>query len=194
MIHVFCNLEQEGDGRQPLCDMTFDIAERRFAPETGVWRIIAQADADSIGIVGFGAEVPTTSWRAQVDDADGVPFHSFWGNVKLFSIGDKSDRLLGLLAAHYGIPIDEEAAFVPEVDCLTVGIESNPELIGTEPASMKLFFDSGAEESAYAELFLNVDLDREFVWLNEKDEAYRADLVKWLGSAGKVAANPYRVN
>ena len=205
MIHVFCNLEQDDGEAQPYCDMTFEIVEKRL--NTACWHLTCKAEADPYGPVGFGVQVPMTGWHEQVEGEGDDAFHSFWGNVRLRSIGEESDRLLQLLADYYGIApangskgglvgrlfgkMTNPATFVTEIDCLAVGIASDPREIEAEQVHMKLFFDDGLEDGRYAEVFLNADLPSGIVMLNEKDEEYRSDLVHWLSLPGYTNANPH---
>ncbi|EZP73559.1 hypothetical protein BV96_01000 [Sphingomonas paucimobilis] len=129
-----------------------------------------------------------SGWHEQVDGEDDDAFHSFWGSITLHSSGHESDRMLALLADYYEIPSPGKKAnglitkfvrprdellsrgwtFASHVDCLAVGIASNPALIADDVVRMKLFFDEGIENGRYAEVFLNVDLPEGFCALNEK--------------------------
>ena len=209
MIHVFCNLEEleEEDGRLPFCDMTFEIVEKRFDEAAQVWHLSCRAAAEPLASVGFKASIPMGTWKAQVDGEGDEAFHSWWGPVQLASAGEESDRLLSLLADYYGVEAPKISAtgriaalfggnsasfkFAERINCLTVGIESDPSHLVDGPVHMKLFFDEGVEDGHYAELFFNVDLPGGYVALNEKDESYRLDLIHWLSLPGLVNANPY---
>jgi hypothetical protein len=207
VIHVFCNLEEDDEtGRLPMCNMTFEIVGKTFDESRQEWTIVCRADGSPAGTVGFEATIPMSGWDEQVNDVDGEAFHSFWGPVWLRSRGAESDVLLALVADYYEIPRAKSGGsilgfltrrraqpwrFVREIQCLAVGINSDPSLLGDEPIDMKLFFDENREGGRYAEVFLNVDLQRGCVWLNEKDEEYRSDLVHWLSLTGPVNANPY---
>lgn len=210
-MHVFCNLEDTGDGLQPLCDMTFEVVERAYDERTSIWRLSFKANATPYEAVGFAVDIPLIGWREQIDGDEEDAFHSFWGPVTLRSRGHDSDRLLALLADYYGITpktdkrrgwllnsfqsrdilLNKGWTFSKSVECLAVGIQSNPTLIADHPLHMKLFFDDGMENGHYAEVFLDIDLPQGFCGLNEKDEEYRPELVHWLSRPGDVNANPY---
>lgn len=212
MVHVFCYLEEMGNGVPPMCDMTFEIVEKNYEEYASCWRLVFRADATPYEPVGFGATIPSSGWRHQVDGEGDEAFHSFWGSVTLHSRGDESDRLLALMADYYNVPAPPPAAkqnllskvfggkndplattwkFANSIECLAVGIASNPALIADNVIRMKLFFDDGSENGSYAEVFFNVDMPAGIVTFNEKDEDYRADLVNWLSLTGDVKANPY---
>lgn len=210
-MHVFCNLEDLGDGLPPLCDMTFEVVERAFDESTSTWRLSLCASATPYESVGFAVDIPVIGWKEQIDGDEDDAFHSFWGPVTLRTLGYDSDRLLALLADYYGIPSPSSKRFgslskpyesrdsllsvgwtFPEsVNCLAVGIQSNPALIADYPVHMKLFFDDGVEDGHYAEIFLDIDLPQGFGGLNEKDEEYRPELIHWLSMPGIVIANPH---
>lgn len=212
-MHVFCNLEDLDDGELPLCDMTFEIVGKIFDEQAMTWRLDFQADATPHQPVGFSADIPIVGWDQQVDNQDGEAFYSFWGPVTLRSRGNESDRLLALLAEYYGCPppspqrsnwlgklvqiTDKLLAkgwkLSSQIDCLAVGIQSDPALIAEEPVRLKLFFDDGERDGHYAEIFLNIDVPSGYCALNEKDEAYRQEAVHWLSRPGHVKANPYKM-
>ncbi len=210
-MHVFCNLEHSEDDLPPLCDMTFEIVDRVYDERASIWRLGFRADATPYEPVGFNADIPVIGWKEQIDGEGDGAFHSFWGPVTLRSRGHESDRLLALLADYYGeLPPAEKSngwltklflssdtllatgwTFSKSIECLAVGIQSNPALIAENVIHMKLFFDDGVENGHYAEIFLDVDLPQGFSALNEKDEEYRAELTHWFSRPGNVNANPY---
>ncbi|WP_260923365.1 hypothetical protein [Novosphingobium sp. 9] len=190
--------------------MTFEIIGKEYDEASACWHLAFRADATAYEPIGFGATIPVSGWREQVDGDGENAFHSFWGTVTLHSRGVESDRLLGLLAKEYGIPapqetrgflqrilkkksdgIDQGWIFANSIECFAVGINSNPSLINNEVVHMKLFLEDGVENGRFAEVFFNVDMDQGFAALNEKDQEYRADLVHWLSLPGNVNANPY---
>jgi hypothetical protein len=211
-MHVFCNLEDAGDDLPPFCDMTFGVVDKVYDERTSTWHLSVRADATPYEPVGFAVDIPTAGWTEQVDGDEDDAFHSFWGPVTLRTRGEDSDRLLALMADYYGIESSSKGrsgwlsklsnsgdallrsgwTFPQSIECLAVGIESNPALIAEQPVRMKLFFDDGMEDSHYAEVFLNMDLPHGLCGLNEKDEEYRADLIHWLSKQGSVNANPHR--
>lgn len=210
MIHVFSNLEESGDGLAPMCDMTFDIVEAVYDEAGSCWRLEFRADATPHQPVGFMAIIPVSGWREQVDFDEDFALHSFWGSITLCSCGIQSDRLLPLIADHYDIPtsrpktrwslenffgrkdrdIATEWIFANTIECVAVGINSDPALLADSLVQMKLFLDDGMEDGRYSEVFLKVDLPIGLAALTEKDEAYRADLVHWLSLPGNVIAKP----
>lgn len=210
-MHVFCNLEDTDDSLPPFCDMTFEVVDKAFDENTSTWCIGLCASATPYKPVGLVVEIPVVGWKEQIDGDEDDAFHSFWGPVTLRTRGHHSDRLLALLADYYGISSPPEKrtgwlskpfqprdillgkgwTFCQSVNCLAVGIQSNPALIADHAVHMKLFFDDGVEDGHYAEIFLDIDLPQGLCGLNEKDEEYRPGLIHWLSLPGNVNANPH---
>ena len=210
-MHVFCNLEDTDDGLPPMCDMTFEVVEKSFDEGASTWRLTLSARATPYEPVGFAVDIPMIGWKEQIDGDEDDAFHSFWGPVTLRTVGHESDRLLALLADYYEIPsssnkrlgwpfkpfqsrdslLSKGWIFPQRINCLGVGIQSDPTLIADHPVHMKLFFDDGEEDGHYAEVFLDVDLPQGLCGLNEKDEEYRPALIHWLSLPGIVNANPH---
>ena len=195
MVYVFCHVEEVGDGFLPMCDMTFEIIGKEYDEARACWHLAFRADATPYEPIGFGATIPVSGWREQVDGDGENAFHSFWGAVTLHSRGVESDRLLGLLAKQYGIlapqkpsgllerilkkksdRIEQGWSFANSIQCFAVGINSNPALIADDVVHMKLFLEDGVENGRFAEVFFNVDMPEGLAALNEKDQDYRADL------------------
>ena len=61
-----------------------------------------------------------------------------------------------------------------------VGLASNPEQLEVSPCRMKFFFNPDGEEELYSEVFINIDLSEKRLEFNEKDNAYRAPLLRSL--------------
>lgn len=210
MVHVFNHLDEVDDVLPPLCDMTFEIVDRRYDDAKATWHLTFSARATPYKNVGFAASIPVSGWHEQVDGEGEDAFHSFWRSITLRSIGDESDRMLALLVDYYEITSPREKSggwvtkfirtrdellsrgwiFASSINCLAVGIASNPALIADHVVRMKLFLDDGLENGHYAEVFFNIDMPEGFCALNEKDEEYRADLVHWLSRKGAINAIP----
>ena len=214
MLHVFCNLEESEGDDLPMCDMTFEVVAREYNRAASSWRLNFRADAAPYPYpVGFAATIPMLGWHEQVDGEGEEAFHSYWGSVTLHSRGQESDALLTLMADYFGFPPYEPARksmlskllgrkdepatvtrrFADTVQCVAVGIASNPALLEDEAISMKLFLDDGVKNGRYAEIFFNLSLQQGFAALNEKDEEYRGDLMHWLSLPGDVVARPSEV-
>ncbi len=60
-----------------------------------------------------------------------------------------------------------------------VSLGTNPQLIFSTPARIKLFYENKGE---YAEVFLNIDLQNRIIQWHEKDGEYRKTLIHSLSS------------
>jgi hypothetical protein len=107
------------------------------------------------------------------------PIHVYWGHATLLSSGSSSDSLVEIMDLLYGAKIGVKK-FKKEVPFEAVALQGNPASLEKQPVKLKLFYDSSNQEN-YAEIYLNIDLAREHVWLNEKDAEYRKNIVRALG-------------
>ena len=62
-----------------------------------------------------------------------------------------------------------------------IAFEGNPANIQTQPLKFKIVHPSGADSSDYFELFINTDLARNKMQLNEKETDYRPAILRALG-------------
>ncbi|HEX3250279.1 MAG TPA: hypothetical protein VHS05_12685 [Pyrinomonadaceae bacterium] len=62
---------------------------------------------------------------------------------------------------------------------IAISLGGDPRDLAKETVKIKLFFDSD-EEDRYAELFTNIDLKARKLYIREKDEEYRAAIVRAL--------------
>lgn len=95
--------------------------------------------------------------------------------------GPESDRLIAALAASYGL--DKRRALMNEAESLTViALHQGTISMENEPVKLKLFGRDGPgdTEDDYYESFFNLDLKNGYVYWNEKDQEYRAPLVRAL--------------
>jgi len=116
-------------------------------------------------------------WRSAPLDKD-VPLTVFRGGVSYRSVGAESDLLLQAMDEVYGTKQAPKAMNkATEFTALTLG--GDPRDLSKEPVKIKLFFESDAEDQ-YAELFTNIDLKARKLYINEKDEEYRAAIIRAL--------------
>jgi hypothetical protein len=127
-------------------------------------------------IVGLAVQLPS-HWERPALEPDS-PFSGWRGTITLCSRGRESDRFVQVLADRYQVAA-LAARMVPSVSCTGITLTGDPAAIGRTSVSVKLFF---AEDDAerYAEAFLNLRLPAGRLELNEKDEEYRAPLIRAL--------------
>lgn len=116
-------------------------------------------------------------WRSGAPDAD-IPITTYQGSVSYRSVGAESDLLLRVLDEIY------ETKQAPQTmkkttEFAAISLEGDPRDLTKKPVKIKLFFESNAEDQ-YAELFTNIDLKARKLYISEKDEGYRAPIVRAL--------------
>jgi len=126
--------------------------------------------------VGFKVEFLAKWEPQQIEETDD---YLYWGNAKFISLGKDTDNFINHLAKLYGLGKVKEKA-LKSIDIQVVGIVCNPQDMDKEPTRMKLFFNPSGEEDLYSEVFLNVDKENGILCFNEKDNDYRAPLIKSL--------------
>jgi hypothetical protein len=99
--------------------------------------------------------------------------------VSFYSIGPESDNLIRTLSKLYGSPTDKKFT---RSDLLFDMFSLNKEQADLSKGyfQFKIFFDPYDSLGLYSELFLNVNLPKKEVEINEKDWEYRESLVKVL--------------
>ena len=117
------------------------------------------------------------AWHPGAPDAD-VPVTTFQGAVSFHSVGAESDLLLQALDELYGTR-QAPKAMNEVTEFSAICLQGDPRDLTKEIVKIKLFFESNSEDQ-YAELFTNIDLKARKVYISEKDEEYRAAIVRAL--------------
>ena len=116
-------------------------------------------------------------WRSGPPDKD-VPVTIFQGGVSYRSVGAESDLLLQAMDELYGTK-QAPKVMNKATEFTAISLAGDPRDLARQPVKMKLFFESNAEDQ-YAELFTNIDLKARKLYINEKDEEYRAAIIRAL--------------
>ena len=123
--------------------------------------------------VSFGATLGP-NWRR----SDNPPITTFKGEVTFVRLGELSDAFLRELDRAYDTKLNPPG-MVNTVSFTAISLEGNPSRLDAGPVKIKLFFEP-PERDAYAELFLNIDLETKLVQVREKDPEYRRAIVRAL--------------
>ena len=110
-------------------------------------------------------------------EIDGTAFNK--DGISLQSIGQESDNFLHALSKIYGI--NSNAKFSSKIiKSTTFPLNNNiADLNKSEYYKFKVFFNDQEEENEkYAEIFININLQQNFIEFNEKDNEYRANIIK----------------
>src|ERR1700743_1615268 len=110
----------------------------------------------------------------------------FGSGIVLKSLGPQSDYLLKTLAGFYKQKPDTALHFTTSTSVNYVNLGGLAKSLGAGNANhsatveYKLFFE-GRQKDDYAELYLNINSDEQWVELKEKDPEYRPMIIKLLG-------------
>jgi hypothetical protein len=116
-------------------------------------------------------------WNSGAPDPN-VPIATFRGTVTYRSVGSESDLLLQVMDELYGTK-QAPKAMSKATEFAAISLEGDPTNLAKGPVKIKLFFESDRDD-AYAELFTNIDLRAQKVYIREKDEEYRTAIIRAL--------------
>ncbi len=117
------------------------------------------------------------TWKGASADKS-LPLTIYSGSLSYHSTGGDSDAFVQALDELYGTKLSPKA-MAKETQFTGMALEGNPAELGKGPVKIKTFFDDGNDKD-YAELFTDVDLAAHRLEVHEKDEDYRAAVVKAL--------------
>lgn len=169
-----------------FADALLRLRSRERRPD-GTTRLEALAVHEG-GVVGLQVDLGATWAEANLGDALTV----LSGTLQLRSIGKESDRLLRALAAAYGVE-QPSRGMRSTLTLAAFALEGDPRDLEAGPVRLKVFHEPdvyGSElteaqvearyAQRYAEAYLGIDLQAKTVDLAEKDQDYRAPLVRAL--------------
>jgi hypothetical protein len=117
------------------------------------------------------------SWQAGSLGKD-TPLVTYRGVVIYRSTGSDSDAFVEVLDELYGTKLSPKA-MNRETQFTGISLEGDPRDLAKGPVKIKLFFESEKEDD-YAELFTNIEFSAHRLEVHEKDEGYRAPIIKAL--------------
>jgi hypothetical protein len=112
---------------------------------------------------------------------------TYLGTVVLSSVGGEPHDLARALDKLYETEL-APVGMKERTEFTAISLEGNPRKLKRGPVKLKLFVETDDEER-YAEVFLNIDLAKSRLQLNEKDPSYREALVLALGAGIKAPSN-----
>ncbi|MCC5451908.1 hypothetical protein LMJ53_09255 [Rheinheimera sp. UJ51] len=161
--------EEEG-----FVDLSFTISNSKKL-ESGSYEVVVKGNLKG-DKVGFAIEL-LPSWNPQA--VEGINDAFYWGEAFFKNTGAESEAFIRSLASLYGATLSD--ASVPDkVYAQVVGLACNPEHLDVSVCKMKFFFNPDGEEDLYSEVFINIDLAEKRLEFNEKDNDYRAPLLRSL--------------
>ncbi|WP_445427543.1 hypothetical protein [Alishewanella sp. HL-SH05] len=161
--------EEEG-----FVDLTFTISNsKKF--ESGAHEVVVKGNLKG-DQVGFAIEL-LPSWNPKAIEGTDDAF--YWGEAFFKNTGPESDSFIRALALLYGATL-ADASVPDKVYAQVVGLGCNPGQLEVSACKMKFFFSPDGDEGLYSEVFINIDLAAKKLEFNEKDNDYRAPLLRSL--------------
>jgi hypothetical protein len=161
-------------------DCVFKITDLVETAASYRFRMVATHEGEPVGI-----EVAVVKGIQAGMDADMalIQDHVYRQGVIFTRTGPESDRLINVLSAMYGKETDR-VQMVPSESFTVIALHQGAIDMRLEPVKLKLFGrDKPIDgEDDYYESFFNLDLKSGFVFWNEKDQDYRAPLIRALSN------------
>lgn len=159
-------------------DCVFRITDLVETASTYRFRLNASHEGDAVGMdisVVKGIQAGLDAEMDLIED------HVYEEGVVFSSIGPESDRLIAALSAEYGQD-KNHVQMVRSESFTAIALHQGAIDMTTEPVKLKLFGRDrpSDQEDDYYESFFNLDLKNMFVFWNEKDQEYRAPLLRAL--------------
>jgi hypothetical protein len=157
-------------------DLTFAIRSHETLPDgSQALQVYGVHQGREVGItVALGAQ-----WKS-APLSPKMPLVTHSGTVTYRSLGAPSNALLQALDQLYATNL-KPATMRPSTVFTGISLEGEPADLAEGPTKIKLFFES-EKEDRYAEIYTNVDLAKGVLHINEKDDGYRAAIIKALRS------------
>ncbi len=166
---VIDNGEEEGWG----ADIRLSITSILETDTTKIFKAISSYEGKNLGLL---VSIP----KAKEGDK------GFAKGITFGSLGIESDYLLSTLAKLYKQKMDASIKFISSISVTYVNLKEFAKSLGaqdggqyTTPSEYKLFFEGNGDDD-YAELYVNINPDENWIELREKDEEYRSALIKFL--------------
>lgn len=162
-----------GDGTFPM-DVQVPIVSSQITAD-GRTIIVAQGEHRGRSV---GVEL---SIRGQMKpgivgaDIDKTAFYA--GGVLVRGMRDITRHLADVLSEVYILPVGT-AEPLQQLDLTSIALDGDPMLIETEHLNLKVFHDDEDNLGLYFEMFLHIDIPAGYVRFDEKDEEYRANVLR----------------
>jgi hypothetical protein len=162
-----------GDGKFPM-DVQVPIVS---AHSTADGRTVILAQGEHRGRP-VGVELSVRGQMKPGIVGDEIDKTAFYGSgVLVRGMGDLTRHLADVLSEVYILPVGI-AKPLQQLDLTSIALDGDPMLIETEHLNFKVFHDNEDKLGLYFELFLHIDIPAGYVRFDEKDEEYRANVLK----------------
>lgn len=96
------------------------------------------------------------------------------------SIGAESDNFVTALSQIYNIPRTTKFSKNPIKTTIFPLNQTVADLTKSNYYKFKVFFNDESDENEYAEIYININLENNYIEFNEKDNEYRINIIKTL--------------
>jgi len=166
-----------GDGQFPM-DVQIPILSAQTTKE-GRTVIVVQGEHHGFAV---GVEISVRGQMKPGIVGDDIDQTAFYGSgVIVRSMGQRTRNLADVLSEMYILPVGV-AEPLEHLDFTSFALDGDPMLIETEHLNFKVFHDDKDKLGLYFEMFLHIDIPGGYVRFDEKDEEYRANVLKSFGA------------
>ena len=160
------------DLEENFADLVFKIVEKN---EDGAHHFFTVMGTYKGAVLGFKVGLPTLMGKGIDNTGVLVGSSLVHAGAGFYSIGPATVTFLEVMASLYGLK--KSTVFIPASPTATIFPLNQFQTDLNTPGiyKLKLFFNDNTDK--YAELYLNVDLENDLLELNEKDPAYRSNLL-----------------
>ena len=157
-------------------DLVFLIQEHRTLADGS--QLISAAGTHKGKPVGLQIALSPSWKQGSIDLGGGSSLATYRGDVTFRSVGAESDLLLQIMDHLYGTKLSPKK-MKNETIFTAISLEGNPQSLKNGMTKIKLFFETDKEDEE-AELFANIDVNTNKVYINEKDAEYRSAVINAL--------------
>ena len=141
----------------------------------GTTVIVAQGEHRDLSV---GVEISVRGQMKPGIVGNDIDKAAFYGNgVLVRGMGDLTRHLADVLSEVYILSVGI-AEPLGQLDLTSIALDGDPMLIETEHLNFKVFHDDEDKLGLYFEMFLHIDIPAGYVRFDEKDEEYRANVLK----------------
>jgi len=119
------------------------------------------------------------------DDINETAFYGSGGVVR--GMRDITKNLADVFSEVYILPVGI-AEPLQTLDLTSFALDGDPMLIETEHLNVKVFHDDEDRLGLYFEMFLHIDIPSGYVRFDEKDEEYRANVLRSFAALEPISA------
>jgi len=170
--------EITSESEEGFHDMVFYVEDfKKLADGNQIIRISGNYMGNKVGL----EIILRSNWK-ESSFGKNIGLASFQGVVTFHSVGAESDTLLSAMDELYGTK-SAAKKMSRETNFTGISLGGDPRDLTKGSVKIKIFYESD-QQSRYAELFTNIELENHKAQINEKDESYRSAVIQALKSSG----------